>query len=115
MRGTKEENLNGLRQRIATLFLQYIKTPTFNPGVVRYLKVNFSTNPIDSHSIMFLKVPQDPVAVIEQKTLYCRSCQQYYPSTEFSVSSTNVKVGKCRQCLRLENIANKRADQTKFK
>jgi hypothetical protein len=39
MRGTKEENLEGLRQRIATLFLQYIKTPTFNPGVVRYLKV----------------------------------------------------------------------------
>ncbi len=41
MRGTKEENLLGLRQRIATLFLQYIKTPTFNPGVVRYLKVIF--------------------------------------------------------------------------
>jgi hypothetical protein len=39
MRGTKEENLLGLRQRISTLFLQYIKTPTFNPGVVRYLKV----------------------------------------------------------------------------
>jgi hypothetical protein len=52
---------------------------------------------------------------MEQKTLYCRSCQQYYPSTEFSVSSTNAKIGKCRQCLQLENIANKRADQTKFK
>ena len=39
MRGSKEENLSGLRQRIATLFLQYIKTPTFNPGVVRFLKV----------------------------------------------------------------------------
>lgn len=64
---------------------------------------------------MSIQVPQDPVAVTEQKTLYCRSCQQYYPSTEFSVSSTNTNVGKCRQCLRLENIANKRADQTKFK
>jgi hypothetical protein len=41
MRGAKEENLLGLRQRISTLFLQYIKTPTFNPGVVRYLKVKF--------------------------------------------------------------------------
>ncbi len=41
MRGTKEENLSGLRQRISTLFLQYIKTPTFNPGVVRHLKVKF--------------------------------------------------------------------------
>ncbi|CAF4423182.1 unnamed protein product, partial [Adineta steineri] len=81
--------------RISTLFLQYIKTPTFNPGVVRHLKI-----------------PQDPVSATEQKTLYCRSCQQYYPSTEFSVSSTNAKIGKCRQCLRLENIANKRADHT---
>ncbi|CAF0827647.1 unnamed protein product [Adineta steineri] len=98
MRGTKEESLTGLRERISTLFLQYIKTPTFNPGVVRHLKV-----------------PQDPVSATEQKTLYCRSCQQYYPSTEFSVSSTNAKIGKCRQCLRLENIANKRADHTKFK
>ncbi|CAF1503941.1 unnamed protein product [Rotaria magnacalcarata] len=98
MRGTKEENLSGLRQRIATLFLQYIKTPTFNPGVVRHLKV-----------------PQDPVIAQEQKTLYCRSCQKYYPSTEFSVSSTNANIGKCRQCFRLENIANKRTDQTKFK
>jgi hypothetical protein len=39
MRGTKDDNLTGLRQRISTLFLQYIKTPTFNPGVVRHLKV----------------------------------------------------------------------------
>lgn len=60
-------------------------------------------------------MPQDPVTAEEQKTLYCRSCQKYYPSTEFSVSSTNANIGKCRQCLRLENIANKRTDQTKFK
>ncbi|CAF1061759.1 unnamed protein product [Adineta ricciae] len=98
MRGTKEENLSGLRERISTLFLQYIKTPTFNPGVVRHLKV-----------------PQDPVTAAQYKTFYCRSCQKYYPSTEFSVSSTNAKIGKCRQCLRLENIANKRSDQTKIK
>ncbi|CAF0991558.1 unnamed protein product [Didymodactylos carnosus] len=97
MRGVKEENLSGLRKRISTLFLQYIKTPTFNPGVVRHLKV-----------------PQDPI-VVEQKTHYCRSCQQYYPSTEFTVSTTNVKIGKCRHCLRLENIANKRSDHTKYK
>ncbi|XP_067420083.1 IQ motif and ubiquitin-like domain-containing protein isoform X3 [Emydura macquarii macquarii] len=40
MRGVKECNLEGLRKRICTLFLQYIKTPTFNPEVARVLKVS---------------------------------------------------------------------------
>jgi hypothetical protein len=39
MRGVKEDNLTGLRKRISTLFLQYIKTPTFNPEAARLLKV----------------------------------------------------------------------------
>lgn len=39
MRGVKRCNLEGLRKRICTLFLQYIKTPTFNPEVARVLKV----------------------------------------------------------------------------
>lgn len=39
MRGVKETNLEGLRRRISTLFLQYIKTPTFNPEAARLLKV----------------------------------------------------------------------------
>lgn len=40
MRGTKESNLEGLRKRISTLFLQYIKTPTFNAEAARLLKVS---------------------------------------------------------------------------
>lgn len=39
MRGVKESNLDGLRKRISTLFLQYIKTPTFNPEAAKLLKV----------------------------------------------------------------------------
>ena len=39
MRGIREENLQGLRKRIVTLFLQYIKTPQFNPAAARVLKV----------------------------------------------------------------------------
>ncbi|NXN95348.1 IQUB protein, partial [Rhinopomastus cyanomelas] len=38
-REVKEVNLEGLRKRICTLFLQYIKTPKFNPEVARILKV----------------------------------------------------------------------------
>ena len=39
MRGVRDGNLEGLRKRISTLFLQYIKTPTFNPEAARLLKV----------------------------------------------------------------------------
>jgi hypothetical protein len=38
-RGIKVSNLEGLRQRILCLFLQYCKTPLFNPEVTRLLKV----------------------------------------------------------------------------
>lgn len=41
MRGVKEASLEGLRKRISTLFLQYIKTPTFNPEAAKLLKVHY--------------------------------------------------------------------------
>lgn len=40
IRSVKEVNLEGLRKRIATLLLQYIKTPSFNPQVTKRLKVS---------------------------------------------------------------------------
>jgi len=40
IRGVKDSNLDGLRRRISILFLQYIKTPSFNPEAARYLKVS---------------------------------------------------------------------------
>lgn len=39
-RGVKAASLEGLRKRICTLFLQYIKTPAFNPEVAKLLKVS---------------------------------------------------------------------------
>lgn len=39
-RGVKEASLEGLRKRISTLFLQYIKTPAFNPAMAKLLKVS---------------------------------------------------------------------------
>lgn len=39
-RAVKASSLEGLRTRITTLFLQYIKTPAFNPEVAKYLKVS---------------------------------------------------------------------------
>jgi hypothetical protein len=97
MRGVKEENLIGLRQRITSLYLQYIKTPEFNPAVSKLLKV-----PLD-------------ITDTTNKTYYCTTCEKYLPSTEFQISSTNPKIGKCRSCKHLENMANQRVDYTKFK
>lgn len=96
MRGIKEENLTGLRKRIVSLFLQYIKTPQFNPAAAKHLKI-----------------PQDINEKIEN--FYCSTCQRYLPSIEFQISSSSSKVGKCSSCKNLENLALKRVDYTKFK
>ncbi|KAM5255741.1 IQ motif and ubiquitin-like domain-containing protein [Ctenodactylus gundi] len=97
MRGVKTENLEGLRKRIATLFLHYIKTPLFNPEVARHLKA-----------------PPDPLKFYK-KIHFCQSCQLYLPSTEFSVLSTSRRIYRCRHCVNLENEALRRESVLKFK
>lgn len=97
MRGIKEENLQGLRKRISTLFFQYIKTPQFNPAVAKHLKV-----------------PQE-ISDIQTENSYCSTCGRYLPTTEFQVSTSHSKMNRCRNCKNLENLAIKRIDFTKFK
>ncbi|KAM5303664.1 IQ motif and ubiquitin-like domain-containing protein isoform 2-T2 [Glossophaga mutica] len=97
MRGVKQENLEGLRKRIATLFFHYIKTPLFNPEVSRHLKV-----------------PQDPLKFYK-KIYYCHSCQLYLPSTEFAISSTSHHINRCRKCISLDNESQQRESFLKYK
>ncbi|XP_004707921.2 IQ and ubiquitin-like domain-containing protein [Echinops telfairi] len=97
MRGVKSYNLEGLRKRITTLFLHYIKTPLFNPEVARHLKV-----------------PQDPLKFYK-KIYFCQSCQLYLPSTEFSISSTSQRIYRCRHCNSLDNETWKRESFLKYK
>ncbi|XP_077981682.1 IQ motif and ubiquitin-like domain-containing protein [Glandiceps talaboti] len=97
MRGVRESNLEGLRKRISTLFLQYIKTPTFNAEAAR-----------------LLKVPQDP-STLRKNIYFCPSCNQYLPSTEFSLSSNARVVGKCRQCAKLDNDGRIRQDYSHYR
>ncbi|XP_054420185.1 IQ and ubiquitin-like domain-containing protein [Pteronotus mesoamericanus] len=97
MRGVKQDNLEGLRKRIATLFFHYIKTPLFNPEVVRHLKV-----------------PQDPLKFYK-KIYFCHSCQLYLPSTEFAVSSISHRIYRCRNCISLENESRQRESFLKYK
>ncbi|XP_071961222.1 IQ motif and ubiquitin-like domain-containing protein [Antedon mediterranea] len=96
MRGVKEGNLDGLRKRISTLFLQYIKTPTFNPEAAR-----------------LLKVPQDP-STLRKNIYFCTSCNSYLPSTEFLLSSNSKIVGKCRRCKKIDNDGRLRQDFSNY-
>ncbi|XP_060695459.1 IQ and ubiquitin-like domain-containing protein [Hemiscyllium ocellatum] len=97
MRQVKESYLEGLRQRISTLFLQYVKTPTFNPEIAR-----------------FLKVPQDPMQ-LRKNIYFCSSCGSYLPSTEFPLSLTSQTLKICRQCFKLNNEARRREESTLYK
>ncbi|XP_058045882.1 IQ and ubiquitin-like domain-containing protein [Ahaetulla prasina] len=97
MRAVKECNLQGLRQRICTLFLQYIKTPLFNPEVAR-----------------LLKVPADPMKLYHN-IYFCLGCKKYLPSTSFAISVSSCTIGRCRQCCKLDNEARKREAFLKYK
>lgn len=65
-------------------------------------------------NLILIKVPQD-LNVEKSNTFYCTTCQRYLPSHEFQVSSSSAKMGKCRTCINLENVALKRIDFTKFR
>ncbi|NXV87225.1 IQUB protein, partial [Calonectris borealis] len=96
-REVKECNLEGLRKRICTLFLRYIKTPKFNPEVAR-----------------ILKVPPDPLKLYKNVN-FCHSCENYLPSTEFPVSANSHTIGRCRLCCKLDNEASRREAFLKYK
>uniref|UniRef100_A0A3P8TKH5 IQ motif and ubiquitin domain containing n=1 Tax=Amphiprion percula TaxID=161767 RepID=A0A3P8TKH5_AMPPE len=90
-RGVTTRNLEGLRKRICTLFLQYIKTPAFNPAVAK-----------------LLKVPQNP-SELNKDVFLCRSCHRYLRSTNFIAFARGL-TARCKDCTRLNNIARPRND-----
>ncbi|XP_044211544.1 IQ and ubiquitin-like domain-containing protein isoform X1 [Thunnus albacares] len=96
-RGVKAASLAGLRKRISTLFLQYIKTPAFNPEVAK-----------------LLKVPQNP-SQLKNDMFLCHGCQRYLRSADFSSSASAHLSGQCRDCARLDNIARSRNDFSFYK
>ncbi|RMC10208.1 hypothetical protein DUI87_13009 [Hirundo rustica rustica] len=96
-REVKECNLEGLRKRICTLFLQYIKIPEFNPGVAG-----------------LLKVPQDPLRLY-QNVYFCHSCEKYLAPAEFPVPANSHTIGRCRSCYQLDNEARQREAYLKYR
>ncbi|XP_056291668.1 IQ and ubiquitin-like domain-containing protein [Pseudoliparis swirei] len=93
-RGVKAASLVGLRKRISTLFLQYIKTPAFNPEVAKLLKVPRNQRKSD--------------------TFRCRGCHRNLPSSDFSPSGNTRPSGRCRDCTGLDNIARSRDDLSRY-
>ncbi|XP_033941493.1 IQ motif and ubiquitin-like domain-containing protein isoform X2 [Pseudochaenichthys georgianus] len=91
-RQVKVASLQGLRTRISTLFLQFIKTPAFNPEVAKHLKV-----------------PQNP-SQLKNDMFQCRGCQRYLQSSDFSPTAGARLSGRCRDCTGLDNIARSRDD-----
>ncbi|KAL7402441.1 hypothetical protein ABVT39_015015 [Epinephelus coioides] len=96
-RGVKEASLEGLRKRICTLFLQYIKTPAFNPEVAK-----------------LLKVPQNP-SQLKNDMFLCWGCHRYLNSANFKPSASTRLSGRCQDCIRLDNIARSRDDFSCYK
>ncbi|KAL4656754.1 IQ and ubiquitin-like domain-containing protein [Arapaima gigas] len=96
-RRVREANLGGLRMRIATLFLQYIKTPAFNPEAAR-----------------LLKVPQDPVK-LKRNIFFCLGCGSYLQAIDFPLTSNSQTLSKCKHCRWLDNAARVRDDLSLYK
>ncbi|XP_012994505.1 IQ and ubiquitin-like domain-containing protein isoform X3 [Esox lucius] len=97
LRGVKKSNLEGLRKRISTLFLQYIKSPTFNPEAAK-----------------LLKVPQDP-AQLRKNIYFCRSCCRHLQSTDFTLTVNARLVGQCQSCSELDSEARGRENLSHYK
>ncbi|XP_063998072.1 IQ and ubiquitin-like domain-containing protein isoform X1 [Pogoniulus pusillus] len=96
-REVKECNLEGLRKRICTLFLQYTKIPEFNPEVAR-----------------ILKVPSSPLKLYKSISC-CQSCKNHLASTEFPVPARSRTIGKCHLCCKLGNEARQRETFLKYR
>ncbi|XP_068045950.1 IQ motif and ubiquitin-like domain-containing protein [Anomalospiza imberbis] len=96
-REVKECNLEGLRKRICTLFLQYIKIPEFNPQVAG-----------------LIKVPQDPLKLYKN-VYFCHSCEKYLAPTEFPIPANSHTIGRCRSCYQLDNEARQRGAYFKYR
>lgn len=99
-RGTHENNLDGLRQRIGTLLFQYCREPAFNPEAARVLKV--------------------PVEQLNNGTVkyqLCTNSQKYLPTSSFELGATSVNSNKwtSNASNKLDNEARKRYDNAPFR
>ena len=103
-RGVKHSNLQGLRHRIMQLYLQYVRTPMFNPEARRY-------------SRLALPDPPAPRQRSEGRRdiEYCQSCSQFKPRNKFNMSAGSASLAQCQACRGLDNDARTRLDLSLYK
>lgn len=117
------DNLEGLRRRICTLFVQFIKIPEFNPEVAKVLKVctefwswswsDAKTFEDTKYSPNLSQVSRSPSQL---KNDFCRGCHRYLRSTDSDMSATGRRKSSwCRDCARLDNIGRTRDDFSCYK
>uniref|UniRef100_T1J0F2 IQ motif and ubiquitin-like domain-containing protein n=1 Tax=Strigamia maritima TaxID=126957 RepID=T1J0F2_STRMM len=100
VRGLKEKNLEGLRQRLLVLFMQFIRSPTFNPAFKK---------PPGKVSIEIGRGKN----VLQTKTI-CQSCGWLYSINKFMVPGNTSLIRRCQQCAQQENEAITRNDDSVF-
>ncbi|XP_035415308.1 IQ and ubiquitin-like domain-containing protein isoform X4 [Cygnus atratus] len=61
-----------------------------------------------------VKVPPDPLKLYKNVN-FCRSCENYLPSTEFPVPANSRTIGRCHLCCKLDNEARRRESFLKYR
>ncbi|OQV13126.1 IQ and ubiquitin-like domain-containing protein [Hypsibius exemplaris] len=89
---------DGIRTRLANLFLEFLKNPLFNPQVARFLPAPPGGDS-DAHSP-------------DKKMIFCTSCRMYKKAQYFDEKPSNNFGAKttCFDCNRVTNLATRRAD-----
>jgi hypothetical protein len=106
-RGVRHSNLAGLRQRILHLFLQYVRTPRYNPEARRYSRLVLPDPPSPRG-----KRSEQPVRL---DTEYCPACSKFLPRASFNMSAGSASLAQCQACRRLDNDARTRLDLSLYK
>ncbi|KAI9139216.1 hypothetical protein BKA69DRAFT_1021854, partial [Paraphysoderma sedebokerense] len=101
-RGRDPTSLEGLRKRIANLFLQFIETPEFNPEAKHFQRVCIQI------------CARIPPRADRTRLYHCRSCARYLPSFEFALNTTMKQLGNCKSCTQKANIAVTRSNESAY-
>ncbi|XP_055351278.1 uncharacterized protein LOC129597662 isoform X2 [Paramacrobiotus metropolitanus] len=93
---TTDHVLDGIRTRISSLFLEFIKNPLFNPQIARFLPAQASAS---GESRLLTNMQ------------HCSSCHAHKPADGFQRRSRAENGALiCRDCERMKNIGQKRED-----
>ena len=90
--------------RIMQLYLQYVRTPMFNPEAKRYSRMALPDPP-----------QARPRSDGRRDIEYCQSCSTFKPRTYFNMSAGSASLAQCQACRRLDNDARTRLDLSLYK